>query len=250
MMRKAIKLMLAYMPCIAHVHPIDVDLSQTHERRLIRHPFKSAWWHLPILIVRARNNAVTEGVSLGEPSPMSAPPAFRQQLLAAIPRLRRYARSLVFDAQQRRRPGAERARTRARPLAPVRPAARHGAVAAVDRPQRPPRRAAPRPRGWMCCRPSASTEALDAMQPRARRRPAPGPAWPRWRAWRPTSAARCCWCCVEQLSYAEAAEVLQVPVGTVMSRVSRARVAMREWLDGSAAAAQRRAAKPDLRRVV
>ena len=30
---------------------------------------------------------------------MSAPPAFRQQLLAAIPRLRRYARSLVYDAQ-------------------------------------------------------------------------------------------------------------------------------------------------------
>ena len=29
---------------------------------------------------------------------MHAPPAFRQQLLAAIPRLRRYARSLVFDA--------------------------------------------------------------------------------------------------------------------------------------------------------
>ena len=28
---------------------------------------------------------------------MSAPPDFRQQLLVAIPRLRRYARSLVFD---------------------------------------------------------------------------------------------------------------------------------------------------------
>jgi len=27
-----------------------------------------------------------------------APATFRQQLLAAIPRLRRYARSLVFDA--------------------------------------------------------------------------------------------------------------------------------------------------------
>ena len=29
---------------------------------------------------------------------MPAPAAFRQQLLGAIPRLRRYARSLVFDA--------------------------------------------------------------------------------------------------------------------------------------------------------
>jgi RNA polymerase sigma-70 factor (ECF subfamily) len=38
---------------------------------------------------------------------------------------------------------------------------------------------------------------------------------------------------VEQLTYAECAEVLRIPVGTVMSRVSRARVALRQWLDGS-----------------
>jgi ABC-type transport system substrate-binding protein len=44
-MREATKLMLAYMPYIAHVHPIDVDLSHAHVRHLIRHPFKSAWWH-------------------------------------------------------------------------------------------------------------------------------------------------------------------------------------------------------------
>ncbi len=31
---------------------------------------------------------------------MDAPTAFRQQLIAAIPRLRRYARSLVFEADQ------------------------------------------------------------------------------------------------------------------------------------------------------
>jgi RNA polymerase sigma-70 factor (ECF subfamily) len=53
---------------------------------------------------------------------------------------------------------------------------------------------------------------------------------------------------VEQLSYAEAAEVLQVPEGTVMSRVSRARVVLRAWLDGSARTAS--PGRPELRRVV
>ena len=37
---------------------------------------------------------------------------------------------------------------------------------------------------------------------------------------------------VEQLSYAECAEALGIPIGTVMSRVSRGRAALREILDG------------------
>jgi len=37
---------------------------------------------------------------------------------------------------------------------------------------------------------------------------------------------------VEQLSYAECAEALGIPIGTVMSRVSRGRAAVRESLDG------------------
>ncbi len=45
MMREAQKLMLAYVPYIAHVHPIDTDLSHAPVRHLIRHPFKSTWWH-------------------------------------------------------------------------------------------------------------------------------------------------------------------------------------------------------------
>lgn len=52
--------------------------------------------------------------------------------------------------------------------------------------------------------------------------------------------------CVEQLSYAEAAEVMHVPVGTVMSRVCRARAAMRQFLEGR----DRPGGPPALRRVV
>jgi RNA polymerase sigma-70 factor (ECF subfamily) len=51
--------------------------------------------------------------------------------------------------------------------------------------------------------------------------------------------------CVEQLSYAEVAEVMNIPLGTVMSRVCRARAVLRRFLDGSA-----RPAMPALRRVV
>lgn len=51
--------------------------------------------------------------------------------------------------------------------------------------------------------------------------------------------------CVEQLSYAEVAEVMRIPVGTVMSRVCRARAALRRHLDGD-----KPAAAPTLRRVV
>ncbi|MBL8334333.1 MAG: sigma-70 family RNA polymerase sigma factor [Rubrivivax sp.] len=50
--------------------------------------------------------------------------------------------------------------------------------------------------------------------------------------------------CVEQLSYAEVAEVMHIPIGTVMSRVCRARAALRQFLDGTAAKVQ------PLRRVV
>ena len=52
--------------------------------------------------------------------------------------------------------------------------------------------------------------------------------------------------CVEQLTYAEVAEVLHIPVGTVMSRVCRARAALRQFLDGG----ERAGAGAPLRRVV
>ncbi|MES2958832.1 MAG: ABC transporter substrate-binding protein [Pseudomonadota bacterium] len=44
-MHEATRLMLAYVPYIAHVHPIETDLSHAHVKHLIRHPFKAAWWH-------------------------------------------------------------------------------------------------------------------------------------------------------------------------------------------------------------
>lgn len=40
---------------------------------------------------------------------------------------------------------------------------------------------------------------------------------------------------LEDLSYAEVAKVLDIPAGTVMSRLSRARVRLQELLDGAAA---------------
>ena len=62
--------------------------------------------------------------------------------------------------------------------------------------------------------------------------------------------------CVEQLSYTEVAEVLQLPVGTVMSRVYRARAMMRQFLDGHGRGcdlgpetARERSGTPTLRRV-
>ena len=51
---------------------------------------------------------------------------------------------------------------------------------------------------------------------------------------------------IEQFSYAECAQALGIPIGTVMSRISRARTALRALLDGSECAPPARA----LRRVI
>ena len=165
---------------------------------------------------------------------MSAPPAFRQQLLAAIPRLRRYARSLVFDVQNADdlvQIVLERALGHWRQFDPRRDIvlwllsiAHNAHLDALRRDRRldvlPPERV---------------TEVLDAQQPLGGDVGLRLDLTAALERLTPDQRSALLLVLVEQLSYAEAAEVLQVPAGTVMSRVSRARVAMREWLDGSAA---------------
>ncbi len=55
--------------------------------------------------------------------------------------------------------------------------------------------------------------------------------------------------CVEELSYAEVARITGVPLGTVMSRLSRARQRMRELLDEPSAPQAATRAAPLLRRL-
>ena len=56
---------------------------------------------------------------------------------------------------------------------------------------------------------------------------------------------------VEQFTYAECAGALSIPIGTVMSRVSRGRAALRELLDGGALTPSVAASgAPTLRRVI
>lgn len=167
---------------------------------------------------------------------VQAPAPFRQQLLAAIPRLRRYARSLVFEppaADDLVQTTLERALThwhqydQRRDIvvwlvgiahhAFVDDRRRHARVRVVD--------------------PEEAAVAADAL----RHEPAANvalrmdlvaalerlPAEQR----EPLLLVS-----VEQFTYAECAEALGIPIGTVMSRISRARVALRALLDGRAAA--------------
>lgn len=55
---------------------------------------------------------------------------------------------------------------------------------------------------------------------------------------------------LEDMSYADAARVLGIPIGTVMSRLSRARTRLRDLMEGRDAAASRpHAGQPQLRRM-
>jgi RNA polymerase sigma-70 factor, ECF subfamily len=54
---------------------------------------------------------------------------------------------------------------------------------------------------------------------------------------------------LEQLSYQETAEVLNIPLGTVMSRLARAREQLRIWLNGGPATGAKSAKSPTLIRI-
>jgi RNA polymerase sigma-70 factor (ECF subfamily) len=181
---------------------------------------------------------------------MTAPAAFRQQLIAAIPRLRRYARSLVFDsatADDLAQGTLERALNHWNQFDPRRDivlwllAIAHNAWLDALR----------RDRHLDVVAPERVAEVLDrerSHEPDVGLQIDLAAALARLV---PDQRSALMLVLVEQLSYAEAADVLQVPEGTVMSRVSRARVLLRAWLDGSARSEPApTAGRPELRRVV
>lgn len=173
--------------------------------------------------------------------------SFRQQLLATIPRLRRYARSLVFDgatADDLVQTALERALANWHQFDPTRDllvwvlAIAHNAH--MDLRRRDARLSVIDPADLADAQDAAGADPgadvglrLDLQAALARL-----PAEQR----EPLLLVS-----VEQLSYAECAEVLQIPIGTVMSRVSRGRAVLREWLDGTARPAS---SGRNLRRVV
>lgn len=163
---------------------------------------------------------------------MHAPDAFRQQLVAAIPRLRRYARSLCFDtaaADDLSQTALERALThwhqydQRRDVVVWLLSIAHNAFA--DQRRRDSRLTLVEPQDIAARQDLAGGDPgadvglrLDLAAALARI-----PAEQR----EPLLLVT-----LEQFSYAECAEVLGIPIGTVMSRISRGRSALRAALDG------------------
>jgi RNA polymerase sigma-70 factor, ECF subfamily len=174
-----------------------------------------------------------------------APETFCRQLLATVPRLRRYARALVFDAtlaDDLTQNTLERALAHWHQFDQRRDmlvwvlSIAHNAF--LDSRRRDARLTI------------ADPDDLQRVQDRGGGEAGPdvGLRMDLMAALRRLSADQCeslLLVCVEQLSYAEVAEVMHVPIGTVMSRVSRARTAMRQFLDGTPGSVS-----PGLRRVV
>ncbi len=179
---------------------------------------------------------------------MQATPVFRRQLLDAIPRLRRYARTLTFDAtlaDDLTQQTLERALSHWTQFDPQREmtvwllSIAHNAH--LDSLRRESR--------MTVTDPAELGRAQDA------RGGDPGvdvglriDLQAALRLLSPEQREPLLLVCVEQLSYAEVAAVMNIPVGTVMSRVCRARAALRRFLSGEEQPAA--APAPALRRVV
>lgn len=161
---------------------------------------------------------------------MDAPTTFRQQLLVTIPRLRRYARSLAFDpaaADDLVQTTLERALAhwhqfdQRRDILVWTLSILHNAF--MDERRREKRMQAMEVEG---------RHAVDELQAPATD---VGLRLDLVAALGRLSVEQrepLLLVTLEQLSYAECAEVLHIPIGTVMSRISRARAALRDILDG------------------
>lgn len=164
------------------------------------------------------------------PVEVDAPDSFRQQLLAAIPRLRRYARSLVFDAERADdlvQSVLERALARWHQFDERRDLLVWLLSIAHNAHQDQLRRDA----RMSVLEPERMEQELDRHAGAAE--PDIGLRLDLLAALRtltPELRAPLLLVVVEQLSYAETAQVLQIPAGTVMSRISRARMLLRRLL--------------------
>jgi RNA polymerase sigma-70 factor, ECF subfamily len=167
---------------------------------------------------------------------MHAPAAFRQQLLLAIPRLRRYAHSLVLDggtADDLVQTALERALShwhqfdQRRDMLVWLLSIAHNAWRDTQR------------RGMRLV--VTEPQALQATQDLKHSDPGADiglrmDLLAALQRLSPEQREPLLLVTIEDLSYAECAEVLRIPIGTVMSRVSRARAALRGLLDGKPAA--------------
>ena len=166
---------------------------------------------------------------------MHAPPAFRRQLLDVIPRLRRYARALTFDtaaADDLAQQALERALLHWQQFDPAREmgvwllSIAHNAH--LDTLRRDARMTATDP--------AELQRVQDARQHDHAPAPDPGLRLDLRAALArlpPEQREPLLLVCVEQLSYAEVAQVLRIPIGTVMSRVCRGRAVLRRFLGGA-----------------
>ena len=164
---------------------------------------------------------------------VTAPTAFRQQLLSTIPRLRRYARSLVFDpstADDLVQTALERALAHWHQFDQRRDIL-VWVISIAHNAHMDDRR---RRSHLVNVEPQELQDGPDAQRSTH--------ADPGLRMDLLAALARLpieqreplLLVTLEQLSYAECAEVLRIPIGTVMSRVSRGRAALRALLDGHA----------------